>query len=125
MPDCAEAPDAGSELDCRPVHIVVVLESVGYEVGLAAYACAVELDGSPGIDEPSVWLKRSTDRGDEGLIGGLVIGIARQRLENLLKNPRCSPSRRSADTRSLTAEARRQTALRNTGAQPVQDGFNK
>ena len=55
----------------------------------------------------------------------LVIGIARQQLENPLKNPALRPAAETLMHALPIAEARRQIAPRNTGSEPVQNGFNE
>jgi hypothetical protein len=55
----------------------------------------------------------------------LVIGIARQQPENPLKNPALRPATETLMHALPIAEARRQIASRNTGSEPVQNGFNE
>src|SRR5260370_24769347 len=54
-----------------------------------------------------------------------VIGVARQQLENPLKNPALRPAAETLMHALPIAEARRQIAPRNTGSEPVQNGFNE
>jgi hypothetical protein len=54
-----------------------------------------------------------------------VIGVARQQLENPLKNPTLRPATETLMHALPIAEARRQIAPRNTGSEPVQNGFNE
>jgi hypothetical protein len=54
-----------------------------------------------------------------------VIGVARQQLENPLKNPALRPATETLMHALPIAEARRQIAPRNTGSESVQNGFNE
>src|SRR5258708_12340754 len=54
-----------------------------------------------------------------------VIGVARQQLENPLKNPALRPAAETLMHALPIAEARRQIAPRNTGSEPVYNGFNE
>jgi hypothetical protein len=54
-----------------------------------------------------------------------VIGVARQRLENPLKNPALRPATETLMHALPIAEALRQIAPRHTGSEPVQNCFNE
>jgi hypothetical protein len=54
-----------------------------------------------------------------------VISVARQQLENPLKNAALRPATETLMHALPIAEARRQIAPRNTCSEPVQNGFNE
>jgi hypothetical protein len=87
----------------------------------------------PAHDRPIAWSPSFLSAGTVSMSarnGGVdhhvfVIGVARQQLENPLKNPALRPSTETLMHAPPIAERRRQIAPRNAGSEPVENGFNE